>query len=92
VRYILRKNPAEAEREQHRLEDKLTKFEAKVAARNQQVREHPRCQPEAGRRAMEAWAGQHKLTGLVALQLEGTQLKLQRNEEAIRRTLEYFHL
>src|SRR5208283_5203511 len=73
VRYILRKNPAEAEREQHRREDKLAKLEAKMAARNQQVREHPRCQPEAGRRALEAWAGRHKLTGLVAIPLEGTQ-------------------
>ena len=88
VRYILRKNPAEAEREQHRWEDKLAKLEAKIAARNQQVREHPRCQPEAGRRAIEAWAGRHKLTGLVAIPLAGTQLKLQRNEEAIRRAQE----
>jgi transposase len=84
----LRKNPAEAEREQHRLEDKLTKLEAQIAARNQQVREHRRCQPEAGRRAMEAWAGRHKLTGLVALHLEARQVKLQRNEAAIRQALE----
>jgi transposase len=88
VRYILRKNPAEAEREQHRLEDKLAKLEAKIAARNQQVREHPRCQPEAGRVGLEAWAVRHKLTGLVAIRLEGTQLQRQRNEEAIRRALE----
>ena len=88
VRYILRKNPAEAEREQHRLEDKLAKLEAHIQTRNEQVRTHPRCQPEAGQRALEAWVTQHKLTGLAALQLEGTQLKLQRNEEAIRRALE----
>jgi len=88
VRYILRKNPAEAEREQHRLEDKLMKLAAQLAARNQHVGEHPRCQPEAGRRALEAWAGRHKLTGLVAIALEGAQLKLQRNEEAIRRAQE----
>ena len=48
VRYILRRNPAEAQREQHRLEDKLAKLEAKIQARNEQVRDHPRCQPEAG--------------------------------------------
>jgi hypothetical protein len=71
VRYVLRKDPAEAKRELYRLEDKLAKLEAKVAARNQQVREHPRCQPEAGRRALEAWAGRHRLTGLVILPLEG---------------------
>ena len=59
-----------------------------MEARNQQVREHPRCQPEAGQRAMATWAGRHKLTGLVEIKLEGTQLKLERKEEAIRRSLE----
>ena len=88
VRYILRRNEQEAQREQHRLEDKLAKLDAKMEARNQQVREHPRCQPEAGQRAMATWAGRHKLRGLVEIQLEGTQLKLERNEEAIRRSLE----
>ncbi len=37
---------------------------------------------------MQAWAERHKLTGLVAIRLEGTQLKLQRNEEVIGRALE----
>jgi hypothetical protein len=73
---------------EHRWKDKLAKLEAKIAARNQQVREHPRCQAEAGRRALEAWAGRHKLTGLVAIALEGRQLQLQRNEAALRRALE----
>ena len=88
VRYILRKNPQEAERAQHRLEDKLTKLETQIEARNAQVWEHPRCDPEAGRRRMEAWVVRHKLTGLVAIQFEGRQLKRERHEEAIRRTLE----
>jgi len=88
VRYVLRRNGEEAEREQHRLEDKLAKLGAKLEARNQQVREHPRCQPEAGQRAMQTWAGRHKLTGLAQVRLEGRELKLQRNEEAIRRALE----
>jgi transposase len=88
VRYILRRNPQEAAREQHRLEDKLAKLEVKIQARNEQVREHPRCQPEAGRRAMAAWAEQHQLTGLVDIKLEGNELKLERDEEAIARSLE----
>ncbi len=88
VRYILRRNAQEAQREQHRLDDKLAKLETQIQARNEQVHTHPRCQPEAGQRAMEAWAGRHKLTGLVEIKLEGMQLKLQRNEEAIRRALE----
>lgn len=88
VRYILRKNPQEAERERRRLEDKLAKLKEKVEARNQQVRERPRSQPEAGRRKIEAWAGQHKLTGLVEIRLEGAQVKAQRNEAAITQLLE----
>ena len=62
-RYILRRNPQEAQREQHRLDDKLAKLEAQLQARNEQVRTHPRCQPEAGQRAMEAWVGAAQVDG-----------------------------
>lgn len=88
VRYILRKNEAEARREQRRLEDKLAKLGGKIEARNEQVRTHPRCRPEAGQRAMTTWVGRYKLTGLVEIQLEGRELKLQRKEEAIARALD----
>jgi transposase len=88
VRYILRKNESEAQRERRRLEDKLAKLEAKVQGRNEQVRDHPRCQPEAGQRAMAAWVGRYKLTGLVEIKLEGRELKLRRKEEAITRFLD----
>src|SRR5579883_1221821 len=88
VRYILRKNESEARREQGRLEDKLAKLGAKIEARNEQVRTHPRCQPEAGQRVMAAWVERYKLTGLVEIKLEGTQLKLERREEAITRALD----
>jgi Transposase DDE domain len=88
VRYILRKNESEAQREQHRLEDKLAKLEAKIAVRNAQVREHPRCQPEAGQRVMAAWVGRYKLTDLVEVKLEGRELQLGRREEAITRFLD----
>jgi len=88
VRYILRKNASEAQREQHRLEDKLAKLETKVQARNEQVRTHPRSKPEAGQRVLAAWVGRYKLTGLVEIKLEGTQLKLERKEEAITRCLD----
>jgi len=88
VRYILRKNESEAQREQHRLEDKLAKLEAKLQARNEQVRTHPRSKPEAGQRVLAAWMGRYKLTGWVEIKLEGTQLKLERKEEAITRLLD----
>ena len=88
VRYILRKNPQEAEREHHRLQDKLAKLQAQVEARNQQVREHPRCEPAAGQRRMQAWVERHKLTGAVEILLVGNQLQVVRHEAAITRTLE----
>jgi len=88
VRYILRKHETEGQREQHRLEDKLAKLEAKVQVRNEGVRTHPRSKPEAGQRALTTWVGRYKLTSLVEIQLEGTQLKLERKEEAITRFLD----
>jgi len=88
VRYVLRKNEKEAARERHRLEDKLTKLAGKITARNKQVKEHPRCQPEAGQRTLEGWAERHKLTGLVELPLEGRTLVLRRQQEQIARALE----
>jgi hypothetical protein len=87
VRYILRKNESEAWREQRRLEDKLAKLEAKMQARNEQVRTHPRCQPEAGQRVMTTGIGRYKLTGLVEIKLDGRELKLERKEEAITQAL-----
>lgn len=59
-----------------------------IQARNEEAREHPRSQLEAGRRKTEAWVARRQLTGLVEIQLEGPQLKLERNEEVIRRVLE----
>jgi transposase len=88
VRYILRKNESEAWREQRRLQDKLAKLEEKIQARNEQVRTHPRCRPEAGQRALGTWVVKYKLTGLVEIKLEGRELKLERKEEAIIRSLD----
>jgi transposase len=88
VRYILRKNPQEAEREHHRLQDKLAKLQAQIEARNQQVRKHTRCAPAAGQRRLQAWVERHKLTGLVEILLVGNQLQVQRQEAAMARALE----
>jgi len=88
VRYVLRKNETEAARERHRLEDKLTKLEKKIAARNEETKSKLRCQPEAGKRKLEAWAAQHKLNGLVELKLEGRMLVLECQEVAMATSLE----
>jgi len=88
VRYVLRKNELEAARERHRLEDKLAKLEEKIAARNEETKKKQRCQPEAGKRKLEAWATQHKLQGAVTVKLEGRMLMLERQEAAIATSLE----
>ena len=88
VRYLLRKNEAEAARERHRLEDKLAKLARKVEQRNQRVDKSPRCQPEAGPRNLQLWVARHKLTGQVELRLEGRTVVLERNPAAIERALE----
>src|SRR5271165_1382608 len=88
VRYVLRKNDTEAARERHRLEDKLAKLEEKIAARNEETKKKQRCQPEAGKRKLEAWIAQHKLNGLVELKLQGRMLMLERQEAAMATSLE----
>lgn len=88
VRYVLRKNTQEAARERYRLEDKLARLEARIAARNQRVEDHPRCRPEAGQRVLEVWLERHKLQGLVELEMEGRKLILRRQDKKIEESLE----
>jgi transposase len=88
VRYLLRKNEAEAARANHRLEDKLAKLAERIERRNCQVEVSERCQPEAGLRQLQAWIARHKLTGLVELRVKARALTLFKNEAAIERALE----
>jgi transposase len=75
-RYLLRKNAAEARKARHRLDDKLATLRTLVAARNTKVAAAPRCQPEAGLRALQAWVQRHKLSTVVSLALEERQITL----------------
>jgi transposase len=88
VRYLLRKNEAEASKVYHRLQDKLAKLEMKIEKRNKQVQDSTRCQPEAGSRQLQSWIVRHKLTELVELRLEGQMLILVKNEAATDRAME----
>lgn len=88
LRYVLRRNPAVAERERQRLEDKLAKLSRRLVERNKKVAGSPRCDPEAGLRALSRWAARHKISALIELRLKGRRLVLERNEEAIERCLE----
>ena len=83
VRYVLRKNEAQAAREQHRWDDKLAKLSGKVDQRNEKVKTAQRCQPEAGLRKLQAWTARHKLAGQVDLHVEGRTILLERKQAAI---------
>ena len=88
IRYVLRRNEDTEAREKHRLEDKLAKLEAKIAARNLYTQQHPRCQLEAGLRQLQKWAKRHKLNGLIEFQQEGNCLRMERNPEAFEQALQ----
>jgi transposase len=88
LRYVLRKNESEALRIQRRLEDKLGKLEGKIETRNQKVQQQPLCKPEAGLHQIEDWAKRHKLEELIRLRLEGGQIVLERQQQAIDKHLE----
>ena len=88
LRYVLRKNQAEAARQRHRLDDKLAKLTQKMEQRNKQVKESTRCKPEAGQRQMQAWVARHKLTGLVDVSLKDRALVLERKQAAVERAME----
>jgi len=83
LRYLLRKNESEALRIQRRLTDKLEKLQVRIQARNQKLQQQPRCKPEAGLHQIQLWAQRHKIETLIQLQLEGDQVVLQRQEQAI---------
>ena len=87
-RYILRKNPEEARRIQHRLEDKLSKLRSKIAERNEVVEKSSRRKPEAGLAALRQWLARHKIGGLVSLRLEGRRIVETIDAQAERRAFE----
>ena len=88
LRYVLRNNPEETKRIEHRLENKLAKLHAKIATRNEQVEKSPRCKPRAGLKDLEQWLSRHKLTSIVELKLEERKIIASVNEEAKLKSLE----
>src|SRR5260370_5361189 len=74
VRYILRKNPEEARRIRHRLEDKLVKLRAKIAQRNEMVEQSSRRNQQAGLAAVQQVVGCHKIFGVGSLRFDGWKI------------------
>lgn len=88
LRYVLRKNESEALRIQRRLTDKLEKLEVRIQSRNQKVQQQSLCKPEAGLHQLRQWAQRHKLGELIQLRLEGGQIVIEPQQQAIARHLE----
>lgn len=82
VRLILRKNPATAEKERRRRNNKLDKLIHLVTERNDFVRQSKRADPEAGLRRFEAWSVRYKISNWVHLELEDRLLKVTVDEVA----------
>ncbi|HEX7424882.1 MAG TPA: hypothetical protein VF311_13505, partial [Terriglobales bacterium] len=88
VRYVLRNNPDETRRLEHRLEDKLAKLRSKIAKRNERVEKSSRCKPEAGLAMLKRWMSQHRLANIVELKLQERQIAESVHEEAKHKSLE----
>lgn len=82
VRLILRKNPATADKERRRRNDKLEKLTHLVTERNDFVRQSKRADPEAGLRRIEAWSVRHKVSNWVRLELEDGLIKIAVDEDS----------
>jgi transposase len=81
VRYVLRKNPDEERKEQHRVEDKLAKLARLMEGRNQFVAQSERADPESGRRNLQNWVQRHKLQGFVQVRLQDRLLTVEIDEQ-----------
>jgi hypothetical protein len=88
VRYVLRNNPDETRRVEHRLENKLVKLRSKIATRNEFVEKSSRSKPEAGLATLKQWMSRHKLTNIVELKLEERKIVESVSEEAKKKSLE----
>lgn len=82
LRYILRKNEAEARKEIHRMEDKLRVLKEQLEARNEKVAASDRCQPEAGLKAARKRITLFRLDSFVDVRLEERMLVLEIDQAA----------
>ena len=88
VRYVLRNNPDETRRIEHRFENKLSKLRSKIAKRNEFVEKSSRAKPEAGLALLKQWVSQHKLASIVELKLEERKIVECVSEEAKKKSLQ----
>ena len=73
-RYVLRCNPQTQARERARRADQWQRVQTRIEARNAQVAQKPRCDPQSSLRAAQALVKKYRLGGWVSLRLQGRQV------------------
>jgi transposase len=73
-RYVLRCNPQTRARERARRTDQWARVQAKIRARNLQVEQKPRCEPNSSLKQARALLTQYRLQGWVKVELAGRQV------------------
>lgn len=73
-RLLLRMNPETRARDRQRRADQLARVQAKVTARNDSVREHPRASPAASLRQAQALLEAYRLDRFAEAQLAGREV------------------
>jgi len=73
-RYVLRCNPQTQARERARRADQWARVQAKITARNLQVEQKPRCEPDSSLKQAQALLSQYRLQGWVKVELAGRQV------------------
>ena len=73
-RYVLRCNPQTRTRERARRADQWGRVQARIQARNGEVEQKPRCEPESSLRAAQALLKKYRLASWVSVRLEGRRV------------------
>ena len=73
-RYVLRCNPQTRARERARRADQWARVQAKIKARNLQVEQKLRCEPDSSLKQAQALLSKYRLHGWVKVQLAGRQV------------------
>jgi hypothetical protein len=81
-RYVLRCNPQTRARERARRADQWQRVQVRIRARNVEVEQKPRCEPESSLRAAQALLKKYRLESWVSVRLEGRQVIWSENATA----------
>jgi hypothetical protein len=82
VRYILRRNPAQADRMEKRRVDQQRSWQSAMERANEHLEKHPKARPETAVRNLSARATRLKLSGWLSVEADGRKLRVSIDEQA----------